>query len=92
MASLLTSTGNTAKVVKYIASAGTWDTVLPPDERAIEFHADGEAIRSGLGAVKNLVRRRWNRSAARAWGRFVHYQFCDTVVDPTALNRRMIGI
>src|SRR5262249_19972507 len=58
LAALLTSeTGNTAKVVKYINECRAMGiTVLPPDVNASEwsFTPDGEAIRFGLGAVKNL--------------------------------------
>ncbi len=60
MAALLTSeTGNTAKVVKYINECRDMGiTVLPPDVNHSEwsFTPDGEAIRFGLGAVKNLGR------------------------------------
>ena len=62
MAALLTSeTGNTAKIVKYINECREMGiTVLPPDvhSQRLEFHADREArrqaIRFGLGAMKNL--------------------------------------
>ena len=58
MAALLTSeTGNTAKVVKYINECREMGiTILPPDvnHRDWSFTPDGEAIRFGLGAVKNV--------------------------------------
>ena len=58
MAALLTSeTGNTAKVVKYINECREMGiTILPPDVNHSDwsFTPDGEAIRFGLGAVKNL--------------------------------------
>ena len=58
MAALLTSeTGNTAKVVKYINECREMGIrVLPPDvnESDLNFTPTGEAIRFGLGAVKNV--------------------------------------
>ena len=58
MAALLTSeTGNTAKVVKYINECREMGIkILPPDVNHSEwsFTPDGEAIRFGMGAVKNL--------------------------------------
>ena len=58
MAALLTSeTGNTAKVVKYINECREMGiTILPPDVNHSEwsFTPDGQAIRFGLGAIKNL--------------------------------------
>ena len=68
MAALLTSeTGNTAKVVKYINECREMGiTILPPDVNHSEwsFTPDGEAIRFGLGAVKNL-----GQSAVEAIGK-----------------------
>src|SRR6478672_2728170 len=96
MAALLTSeTGNTAKVVKYINECREMGiTVLPPDVNASEwsFTPDGEAIRFGLGAVKNV-----GQSAVEAIcktrteiGRFQSlHEFCEKV-DLGAVNRRMI--
>jgi DNA polymerase-3 subunit alpha len=96
MAALLTSeTGNTAKVVKYINECREMGiTVLPPDVNASEwsFTPDGEAIRFGLGAVKNL-----GQSAVEAIcktrseiGRFTSlHEFCEKV-DLSSVNRRMI--
>src|SRR5881296_3390823 len=58
MAALLTAeTGNTAKIVKYINECREMGIrVLQPDVNASDwsFTPDGEAIRFGLGAVKNL--------------------------------------
>ena len=58
MAALLTSeTGNTAKVVKYINECRDMGiTVLSPDINHSDwsFTPDDQAIRFGLGAVKNL--------------------------------------
>ncbi len=96
MAALLTSeTGNTAKVVKYINECREMGiTILPPDVNHSDwsFTPDGQAIRFGLGAVKNL-----GQSAVEAIGRAREElksfhsldQFCEKV-DMGALNRRMI--
>ena len=96
MAALLTSeTGNTAKVVKYINECREMGiTILPPDVNHSEwsFTPDGQAIRFGLGAVKNL-----GQSAVEAIGRAREekggfkslYEFCERV-DMGAVNRRMI--
>ncbi len=62
MAALLTSeTGNVAKVVKYINECRSMNIrVLPPDVNASEYtftpvrDEKGDAIRFGLGAVKNV--------------------------------------
>jgi DNA polymerase-3 subunit alpha len=96
MAALLTSeTGNTAKVVKYINECREMDiTVLPPDVNASDwsFTPDGEAIRFGLGAIKNLGQNAVDaiRKARSENGRFRSiYRFCETV-DLGCLNRRMI--
>jgi len=96
MAALLTSeTGNTAKVVKYINECREMGiTILPPDVNHSDwgFTPDGESIRFGLGAVKNL-----GQSAVEAIGkarvelgrfRSLH-QFCEKV-DLGSVNRRMI--
>src|SRR5690349_13686301 len=86
MSALLTSeTGNTAKVVKYINECREMGIpVLPPDVNASEwsFTPDGQAIRFGLGAIKNL-----GQSAVEAIcntraeiGRFQSlHEFCDKV-------------
>src|SRR5215467_11057075 len=96
MAALLTSeTGNTAKVVKYINECREMNIrILPPDVNHSEwsFTPDGEAIRFGLGAVKNL-----GQSAVEAIGRAREekgafsslYEFCERI-DLGAVNRRMI--
>jgi hypothetical protein len=58
MSALLTSqTGNTTQVVKYINECREMGiTVLPPDVNSSDwsFTPVGDAIRFGLGAVKNL--------------------------------------
>jgi len=96
MAALLTSeTGNISKVVKYINECREMGiTILPPDVNASEwsFTPDGEAVRFGLGAVKNLGPSAVESIAhARAEaGRFrsLHH-FCEKV-DVGTVNRRMI--
>src|SRR5215472_11454398 len=96
LAALLTSeTGNTAKVVKYINECREMNIrILPPDVNQSEwsFTPDGDAIRFGLGAVKNLGQGAVEAiaKAREAEGRFTSiYQFCE-LVDLSALNRRMI--
>jgi DNA polymerase-3 subunit alpha len=96
MAALLTSeTGNTAKVVKYINECRERGVkVLPPDINSSDwsFTPDGEAIRFGLGAIKNLGQNAVESviAARRELGRFTSlHQFAEKV-DLTALNRRMI--
>src|ERR1039457_6945987 len=96
MAALLTSeTGNTLKVVKYINECREMGiTILPPDVNHSDwsFTPDGQAIRFGLGAVKNL-----GQSAVEAIGRAREElksfrsldQFCEKV-DMGAVNRRML--
>jgi DNA polymerase-3 subunit alpha len=96
MAALLTSeTGNTAKVVKYINECREMGiTILPPDVNHSDwsFTPDGQAIRFGLGAVKNL-----GQSAVEAIGRAREElktfrsldQFCEKV-DMGAVNHRML--
>ncbi len=96
MSALLTSeTGNTAKVVRYINECRDMSIkVLPPDVHSSDwnFTPDGEAIRFGLGAVKNIghgavdsiARARNEESRFRSL-----YHFCESV-DLTAVNRRAI--
>ncbi len=96
MAALLTSeTGNVAKVVKYINECREMKIqVLPPDVNASDcnFTPDGEAIRFGLGAIKNvggsaveaLVKARAEVGQFRSL-----YHFCEKI-DLSAINRRMI--
>src|SRR5215469_12138731 len=96
MAALLTSeTGNTLKVVKYINECREMGIrILPPDVNYSEwnFTPDGEAIRFGLGAVKNLGQSAVEAigKAREQEGRFSSiYQLCEKV-DLGAVNRRMI--
>jgi DNA polymerase-3 subunit alpha len=96
MAALLTSeTGNTTKVVKYINECRDMEIrILPPDVDYSDwtFTPDGQAIRFGLGAVKNV-----GQSAVEAIGRARAevgrfgslHNFCEKV-DVGAVNRRMI--
>ncbi len=96
MAALLTSeTGNTTKVVKYIQECREMKIdVLPPDVNASDwnFTPDGDAIRFGLGAVKNVGQGAVEaiaRARARV-GRFTSlHQFCEEI-DPAAINRRVV--
>jgi DNA polymerase-3 subunit alpha len=96
MAALLTSeTGNTAKVVKYINECREMGiTVLAPDVNFSDwsFTPDGEAIRFGLGAIKNLGQsavEAIHKSREEA-GKFTSlHEFCERV-DLGAVNRRMI--
>jgi DNA polymerase-3 subunit alpha len=96
MSALLTSeTGNTAKVVKYINECRDMGIkVLPPDVNASElnFTPDSEAIRFGLGAVKNVGANAVEAiiKARAEKGKFKSiYQFCERV-DMSAVNRRVI--
>ncbi|HBY63644.1 MAG TPA: DNA polymerase III subunit alpha [Solibacterales bacterium] len=96
MSALLTSeTGNTAKVVKYINECREMRIqVLPPDVNRSDFHftPDGNAIRFGLGAIKNVganavesvVRVRTEQGPFQS----IH-QFCETV-DLSSVNRRVV--
>jgi DNA polymerase III subunit alpha len=96
LAALLTSeTGNTAKVVKYINECREMNIkILPPDVNHSDwsFTPDGEAIRFGLGAVKNLGQSAVEAivKARQEGGPFRSlHQFCERI-DPSALNKRMI--
>lgn len=96
MAALLTSeSGNSAKLVRYINECREMGIrVLPPDVNTSQwsFTPDGEAIRFGLGAIKNLGQSSVEAilAARREVGRFRSlYHFCERV-DLSALNRRML--
>jgi DNA polymerase-3 subunit alpha len=96
MAALLTSeTGNTTKVVKYINECRDMAIkVLPPDVNSSDwnFTPDGDAIRFGLGAVKNLGHAAVDSiiAARKEVGKFKSiFQFCEKV-DLGSLNKRMI--
>ena len=100
MSALLTSqTGNTANVVKYINECRVMGMrVLPPDVNSsgFDFTPDGDAIRFGLGAIKN-VGANAVESIVKARGLLVNgdgrfgslYDFCERV-DLGAVNRRTI--
>lgn len=96
MSALLTSqTGNTTQVVKYIHECREMGIkVLQPDVNSSEFDFTpaGEAIRFGLGAIKNvgasaveaIVKARAEGGPFRSL-----FEFCERV-DMTAVNRRMV--
>ena len=98
MSALLTSeTGNTAKVVKYIGECRDMGIkVLPPDvnKSDLNFTPDGEHIRFGLGAIKNVganavetVVAARNKNEGKPFVSL--YRFCESV-DLTALNKRAL--
>jgi DNA polymerase-3 subunit alpha len=100
MAALLTSeTGNVAKVVKYINECREMSIrVLPPDVNASEWNftpvsdEQGNAIRFGLGAVKNVGQNAVEAiiKAREEQGRFKSlYHFCEHS-DMTSINRRVL--
>jgi DNA polymerase-3 subunit alpha len=96
MAALLTSeTGNVAKVVKYINECRDMGIkVLPPDVHYSDwnFTPDGEAIRFGLGAIKNLGPHAGESiiNARKEVGQFTSlYQFCEKI-DPGPVNKRIV--
>jgi DNA polymerase-3 subunit alpha len=100
MAALLTSeTGNVAKVVKYINECREMSIrVLPPDVNASEYtftpvrDEKGDAIRFGLGAVKNVGQNAVEAiiKARAELGSFHSiYQFCEHA-DMQAINRRVM--
>jgi DNA polymerase-3 subunit alpha len=96
MSALLTSeTGNTAKVVKYINECREMGIpVLPPDvnRSVFDFAPDGDSIRFGLGAIKNLGAPAVESivQARQAAGPFASlHDFCERV-DLSAVNRRML--
>ncbi len=96
MASLLTSeTGNTTNVVKYINECREMGIkVLPPDINSSDwnFTPDGDGIRFGLGAVKNVGQNAVEAiiAARKEVGKFkTIFQLCETV-DLSVLNRRVL--
>ncbi|MGH9631167.1 MAG: DNA polymerase III subunit alpha, partial [Bryobacteraceae bacterium] len=96
MSALLTSeTGNSGKVVKYINECRDMGiAVLPADvnKSGKDFTPDGNAIRFGLGAIKNVGGAAVESvlAAREKSGDFRSiYQFCERV-DLYAVNRRMI--
>ena len=96
MSALLTSeTGTATKVVKYINECRDMGiNVLPPDVNKSDrdFTPDGNAIRFGLSAIKNVGGSAVDSitSVRDKDGSFKSlYNFCERV-DLTAVNRRMI--
>jgi DNA polymerase-3 subunit alpha len=94
MAAVLTAeTGTTEKVVKYIGECREMGiTVQPPDVNLSDwsFTPAGEAIRFGLGAVRNVGFNTVQaiQTARSSLGRFTSlFQFCEEV-DVRVLNRR----
>jgi DNA polymerase-3 subunit alpha len=96
MSALLTSeTGNTTKVVKYINECREMGIrILPPDvnQSGLNFTPAGDAIRFGLGAVKNVGA---NAVAAIVNARTEHGRFsslfklCEQA-DMSAVNKRVL--
>ena len=96
MSALLTSeTGTTSKVVKYINECRDMQIqVLPPDinQSALTFTPSGNAIRFGLGAIKNVGASAVNNivQVREQSGPFASLAtFCEQV-DLASVNRRMI--
>ena len=96
LSALLTSeTGNTAKVVKYINECRDMGIkVLPPDvnKPGKTFTPDGDAVRFGLCAIKNVGEAAVDSiiAARKTGGPFKSiFNFCERV-DLSAVNRRMI--
>jgi DNA polymerase-3 subunit alpha len=96
MSALLTSeSGNTDKVVKYINECRDMGIkVLPPDvnQSDLNFTPAGDAIRFGLGGVKNVGNNAVDAIvAARVeGGAFTSiYDFCDRI-NLGAVNRRVV--
>jgi len=100
MAALLTSeTGNVAKVVKYINECREMNIrVLPPDVNLSELtftpvrDQQGDAIRFGLGAVKNVGHGAVEaivKARTEAGGFKSIFQFCENA-DMGAINRRVM--
>jgi DNA polymerase-3 subunit alpha len=96
MSALLTSeSGNMDKIVKYINECREMGIrVLPPEvnESDLNFTPSGDAIRFGLGAVKNVGQGAVEAivSARKEGGKFGSiFNFCDRI-NLGAVNRRVI--
>jgi DNA polymerase-3 subunit alpha len=96
LSALLTSEmGSTDKVVKYINECREMGiAVLPPDvsSSGTDFTPDGQAIRMGLCAVRNIGAAAADSiiEARRTGGRFQSlYDLCERV-DLTTVNRRIL--
>src|SRR6202030_4078701 len=87
--------GNTAKVVKYINECREMGiTILPPDVNHSDwsFTPDQQAIRFGLGAIKNLGQSAVEAigKAREGEGRVPSLHQPREKVDMGAVNKRMI--
>ncbi|OFV92156.1 MAG: DNA polymerase III subunit alpha [Acidobacteria bacterium RIFCSPLOWO2_02_FULL_61_28] len=96
MAALLTNEmGNSDKIVQYVNECRDRGiALLPPDIQTGSWHFSpaGEAIRFGLGAIKNVGHNTVDatRSARENAGRFESiFDFCERV-DPRSLNKRVL--
>jgi DNA polymerase-3 subunit alpha len=96
MAALLTNEmGNTDKVVQYLNECREMGIqLLPPDIQtgAWHFTPAEQAIRFGLGAIKNVGRNAVDAiiAAREGVGRFDSlFEFCE-MVDPRTLNKRVL--
>jgi DNA polymerase-3 subunit alpha len=96
IAAMLTAeTGNTDKVVKYIAEARQMGIkVLPPDvhQSSLHFTPVGEDVRFGLAAIKNVGENTANGicEARKKHGRFADvFEFCGAI-DSGLVNRRVL--
>jgi DNA polymerase-3 subunit alpha len=96
MAAMLTAeTGNTERLVKYIAEARDLGiTVLSPDvhESSLDFTPVGEHIRFGLAAIKNVGEStaRGIVEARKKHGRFTDLFDVCGALDSGLLNRRVL--
>jgi DNA polymerase-3 subunit alpha len=96
MAAMLTAeTGNTERLVKYIAEARDLGiTVLSPDvhESSLDFTPVGEHIRFGLAAIKNVGEStaRGIVEARKRHGRFTDLFDVCGALDSGLLNRRVL--
>jgi DNA polymerase-3 subunit alpha len=92
---MISETGNSDKVVKYINEArGMGIKVLPPDvhESALNFTPVGNDIRFGLVAIKNVGENtaRAICNARENRGCFLNlFDFCEAI-EPGLLNRRVL--
>ncbi len=94
-AALLTSVlGSQTKVAEYISECSSFGIrVLPPDinESRMHFSADGENIRFGLLALKNIGVQFLSRILEeRRHGRFVSFEDFINRMPAGELNRRMV--
>jgi DNA polymerase-3 subunit alpha len=95
MSALLTvNKGDTDKIIKYIAECRTMGIeVLPPDinQSEMDFTVDGEAIRFGLAAVKNVGAAAVEAIvAARSSGPFASIEDFLSRVDGRKVNKKVV--